>query len=854
MPEDDTIGRIIQRDLDQLPLLPADRWVPRKPAARERTQFGRVPSAVPLARAMSLGLAITVVAAAAGLGLANWRTQRTAPDEPPTAAIGVPGPLALAGGAPSLGFGLVSTEVNTLLVRNETTVSAPFTISNALPQVAVSPNGHEIAYWRTVPDRTGGATWELFRSDLIDPAARDVGVMTTPAGEVPGSFVWSSDGTGLVVNTHTAVQRGPVAGGSSSAAHSTWFIVDVASRKATELAPAFASVVSTVYAWDRQRDLITGSAFTALGQNAFVTLQSGRVATHALPAGTMIAAADAYGRSVVLASAEDCKGISATRCPVLETRDQATFNAVSVWESLNEPTRDLPQVVFRPRSQDLIVQFALPSGDARVELWSDLGRGAHQVLATYTHTARFTGPRELVLPRVDGGAVFLMKFDNSAGGRWFGEIVSLSPLYATPGGKDPQRTPFEILTGGNPLASVVLDPAFASAMATPHQTSPSPSPVPSARPTGGIEAYALGALHGEYAFVLNGGATTTPGTVAEVWVIPLAGGEPRLAARYVNAKTPSTATGANVLARQFSPDGRRLLLSVAVARAAGGERLAMFIVDLETGRVQPVGSEEDADHEAPAWSPDGKHIAYVRRPIFGDGRTGGPDDGIWFMNVDATGARKLALTPGPASHTGTPRVELHSWTPDGRIAWFWPSLENVLTFTDIDTGVHTLVRSGVGDVRGLSFRIAAPRLAGSFSDRPGNCPGHFVAVLDGAAERILVRAPDRQQCPLRIHDVRWNPVRDEVLYVLEATTNELHTNELSGATTLIADGADAVLAEWSPRGTHLLYINRLTRQQDALPLRGHQLHYVRRDGSDDRTIFVPRGQAALSDVAARSYP
>jgi hypothetical protein len=491
MPEDDTIGRIIQRDLDQLPLLPADRWVPREPAARERTQFGRT-SAVALARAVSLGLAITVVAAAADLGLANWRTQRIAPDESPTAAIGVPGPLALAGGAPSLGFGLVSTEVNTLLVRNETTVSAPFTISNALPQVAVSPNGHEIAYWRTVPNRTGGAMWELFRWDLIDPAARDVGVMSAPAGEVPGSFVWSSDGTGLVVNTHTAVQRGPVVGGPSSAAHSTWFSVDVASRKATELAPTFESVVSTVYAWDRQRDLITGSAFTARDQNAFITLQGGRVATHALPAGAMIAAADAYGRSVVLASAKDCKGISsATRCPVLETRDQATFNAFSVWESLNEPTRDSPEVVFRPRSQDLIVQFPLPNGDARVELWSDLGRGAHQVLATYTQTARFTAPRELVLPRADGSAVFLMKFDNSAGGRWFGEIVSLSPIYTTQGGKDPQRTPFEILTGGNPIASVVLDPAFARAMATPRQTSPSPSPVQpgsAAGPDGAIRA------------------------------------------------------------------------------------------------------------------------------------------------------------------------------------------------------------------------------------------------------------------------------------------------------------------------------------------------------------------------------
>lgn len=223
------------------------------------------------------------------------------------------------------------------------------------------------------------------------------------------------------------------------------------------------------------------------------------------------------------------------------------------------------------------------------------------------------------------------------------------------------------------------------------------------------------------------------------------------------------------------------------------------------------------------------------------------------MNVDGSATRRVPLTPGPESHVGPPQAELYSWTPDGRIAWFWPSLENVLTLTDLDTGAHTVVRSGVGDIRGLSFRTAVPHIAGSFSDRPGNCPGHLVVVFDGAPERVLVRAPERPQCPLRIHDVRWNPSRDEVLYILETTANQLHIRELSGATHQIAAQADAVLAEWSPTGTHVLYIHRVSRQQDALPMRGHELRYARRDGGDDRTIFMPGGQASLSDIAARSY-
>lgn len=156
-----------------------------------------------------------------------------------------------------------------------------------------------------------------------------------------------------------------------------------------------------------------------------------------------------------------------------------------------------------------------------------------------------------------------------------------------------------------PSSAIASPPVTATPTTSPTS---SPTPPPSGRPAGGIEGYPLGPLRGEYAFVLNGGATTTAGAVAEVWAVPLSGGEARLAVRYVNAKSPSTNTGANVLARQLSPDGRRLLLSAA-ATGASGERLVIFVVDLETGRVQPVGAEDGADHEKPAWSPDGRRIA-----------------------------------------------------------------------------------------------------------------------------------------------------------------------------------------------------------------------------------------------------
>jgi len=413
---------------------------------------------------------VVLVAIGVGLGLADWRAHRTASDEPQAAAGGVPGPLALAGGAPSLGFGLVSTSANTLLVRNEVTEAAPLTFSSALPQVAVSPNGHDIAYWRVLPDRqTGQPVYELNRSDLLDSAVRDRLVLRAPVGEGSGPLIWSSDGTGLLANTHTPPTRGDAAGVASRPTQASWFKIDIASGKTEQLPQTFTDSFSVVYAWDRSRDLITGSTTSfgspsVAGGPRFLTFTKGAIQSQSVPTGGIIAAADAYGKSVVIEYATGCQPSPTPRlCPALEARDQATF-AITAAVPLAVASGDLPDVIFRPRSQDLIVQIPIANGDAQVELWADLGRGPHQILATYAKSVRFTGRRELMLPRVDGSAVFLLKFDNSAGGRWFGEVVALAPNGTNGGGQDSQRTPFEILTGGNPLASVVLDPAFARAM------------------------------------------------------------------------------------------------------------------------------------------------------------------------------------------------------------------------------------------------------------------------------------------------------------------------------------------------------------------------------------------------------
>lgn len=468
----DEIERVVQRDLDQLPLLPRERWIPKA-----RRRGFAAPTWLRSLAIVPAAVGIALAAVVAGTQLGEWRAQRD-PAVGQTAAAGVPGPLALAGGSPSEGFGFVST-ANGLLVRSEAGELAQLVIPGGLAQLAVSPSGKDLAYWRAGVDaKTGDRYYALHVTDVIDAIgvadangrlAGTVGLTyLTSTDESPFAIQWSSDGTGLITGTRTPARRGATA----TPDHVTWFAIDLATRKVERLAGL--DGMATVYAWDRQRDLVTGSGFTP-GQVTFISSIGGRVTASAVPRGSLISAADIYGRSVVLAYAAPCDppAPGGGTCGGLEIRDQATFATILTLPA-RTATTDYPDVTFRPRSQDLIVQLPLPNGRARVELWSDLGRGPHRELASFAQAGRFTARRELVLPRADGSAVFLLKFDDSQGGRWFGELASLS---------DATKSAFEIRAGGNPLASVVLDPAFARALApSPQASATRTSAPPTARP------------------------------------------------------------------------------------------------------------------------------------------------------------------------------------------------------------------------------------------------------------------------------------------------------------------------------------------------------------------------------------
>src|SRR6059058_541734 len=93
----------------------------------------------------------------------------------------------------------------------------------------------------------------------------------------------------------------------------------------------------------------------------------------------------------------------------------------------------------------------------------------------------------------------------------------------------------------------------------------------------------------------------------------------------------------------LSPDGKRMIF---IKVLEGHEQLFMADVD---GRHERQLTRDGVDKEDPAWSPDGRQLAYVLI---------GPKNAMHVMNIDGNGDR--AVTPPTQS-------PIHpEWTPDGR--------------------------------------------------------------------------------------------------------------------------------------------------------------------------------------------
>jgi hypothetical protein len=342
----------------------------------------------------------------------------------------------------------------------------------------------------------------------------------------------------------------------------------------------------------------------------------------------------------------------------------------------------------------------------------------------------------------------------------------------------------------------------------------------------GVETHPLGPLSGDWAFVISEPRGQCAAGHGELWAIRLPGGESRIAVRYqanvcVGPGNSSPVTPrSNDIRRQLSPDGRRIVLQVASPRQ-GGQRLGLVIVDLETGDTTSVGRDEGDHDTQPAWSPDGRRLAYVRVPD----RSLPFDDGVWLMGVDGRDPRRI-IAGGQGMFTF-----LFDWTPDGRIGFAKIWEQGTYAVFDTVTGQSSPFGGYlIGRYPAQSWRARSPSFTSVFADHPRPTAAYLmVADRPGGPERKLVEENVGDNL---LATARWHPTSDEVLcafgsalYVIDTTSGSLSRISLSG---------QAVGAEWTPTGSHVVYLHR----GDVGSLLGTAVRLIGRDGSAERDLFA----------------
>jgi TolB protein len=194
----------------------------------------------------------------------------------------------------------------------------------------------------------------------------------------------------------------------------------------------------------------------------------------------------------------------------------------------------------------------------------------------------------------------------------------------------------------------------------------------------------------------------------------------------------------------WSPDGRRIAFECSTSAPGGNPylgRICVMNADGSNVRQLPRTPEAGVGDSAPAWSPDGRRIAFQRALLDGKGNVG--RDAVFTMNAD--GSQPTRLTPW-ALRGGQP-----DWSPNGKQIVFysnWGGPEdvsaNLYVIRPDGTGLRRLTEARGGSAQHLSATFSPDGKWIAFGKTPGmGREGNadvFVMHADGTRVRNVTRS------------------------------------------------------------------------------------------------------------------